>query len=153
MHSWGDFQKIQDAINSLPPAGGEICVLPGEYKENLTIKAGSQNITIKGCGKRSRIVAVTDDPVIHVSESQHIRLESLAIFASEKGIGVLLDGPDLKGNQGGTLRDITLEKLYLEAATRSAIEAHIGFGGDDSWLRHRDERSAFRCAGDFLHRR
>jgi len=32
MHSWGDFQKIQDAINSLPPAGGEICVLPANTK-------------------------------------------------------------------------------------------------------------------------
>jgi hypothetical protein len=128
MHSWGDFDKIQDAINSLPPSGGEICVLPGEYKENLTIKAGSKNITIKGCGKRSRIVVVTDDPVIHITESQNIKIESLAIFASQKGIGVLLEGPDMKGGQGGTLRDITLEKLYIEAARRCAIEAHVGFG-------------------------
>ncbi len=127
MHSWGDFDKIQDAINSLPPSGGEICVLPGEYKENLTIKKGSKDITLKGCGKRSRIVAATDDPVIHVTESQNIKLESLAIFASQKGIGVWLEGPDMKGGQGGTLRDITLERLYVEAATRCAIEAHVGF--------------------------
>lgn len=127
MHSWGDFDKIQDAINSLPASGGEICVLPGEYKEDLTIKAGSKNITIKGCGKRSRIVAATDDPVIHVTESRNIKIESLAILASLKGIGVLLEGPDMKGGQGGTLRDITLEKLYIEAATRCAIEVHVGF--------------------------
>lgn len=133
MHSWGDFDKIQDAINSLPAGGGEICVLPGEYKENLTITAGKKNITIKGCGVRSRIISATaananaSDPVIHVTESQNIRIESLAIFAHQKGVGVLLEGPDMQGPQGGTLRDIALEKLYIEAATRCAIEAHVGF--------------------------
>ncbi len=127
MHSWGDFDKIQDAINSLPAAGGEICVLPGEYKENLLILE-QRNITIKGCGQRSRIIAATDAPAVHINVSQNIKLESLAISAQQKGVGVLIEGPDMLGlKEGSTTRDITLEQLYIEAATRPAIEAHIAF--------------------------
>ncbi len=126
MHSWGDFDKIQDAIDALPGDGGEICVLPGEYRENLRLDEEA-NITIKGCGKRSRIIAVTDDPVLHINFSHDIRIESLAMFATQKGVGVLLEGPDMQGLQSGVTRDITLEKLYIEAATRSAIEAHWAF--------------------------
>jgi Family of unknown function (DUF6519) len=126
MHSWGDFDKIQEAIDNLPSEGGEICVLPGEYKENLLFEERS-NVTIKGCGKRSRIVAVTDDPVVRINFSHNIRLESLALFATQKGVGVQLDGPDMQGLQSGVTRDITLEKLYIEAATRSAIQAYVAF--------------------------
>ena len=126
MHSWGDFDKIQEAIDNLPPGGGEICVLPGIYKENLVL-IEKKDVTIKGCGKRSRLVAVTDQPAIRIAYSQDIRIESLAIFAHQKGVGVSLEGPDMQGLQGGTTRDITLEKLYIEAATRCAIEAHIAF--------------------------
>src|SRR6185369_5429857 len=158
MSSWGDFDNIQDAIDALPVAGGEVCVLPGEYKENVTI-AGRSNITIKGCGKRSRLVAVKDEPAILIKDSQLIKIESLAIFATQKGPGVSLEGEEQKGEEGGNTRDITLEKLYIEAAQRSAIEAMfaivvmirhcdiemsdepsdapgIFFTGDDSWIEH-----------------
>ncbi|HJY28891.1 MAG TPA: right-handed parallel beta-helix repeat-containing protein, partial [Pyrinomonadaceae bacterium] len=158
MSSWGDFDKIQDAIDALPAAGGEVCVLPGEYKENVTI-TGRRNITVKGCGKRSRLVAVKDEPAILIKDSQIIKIESLAIFATQKGPGVSLEGEEMKGEEGGATRDITLEKLYIEAAQRSAIEAMfaidvkirgcdikmsdepsdapgIFFTGDDSWIEH-----------------
>ncbi len=158
MSSWGDFDKIQDAIDALPAAGGEVCVLPGEYKENVTI-TGRRNITVKGCGKRSRLVAVKDEPAILTKDSQLIKIESLAIFATQKGPGVSLEGEEMKGEEGGDTRDITLEKLYIEAAQRSAIEAMfaidvkirgcdikmsdepsdapgIFFTGDDSWIEH-----------------
>jgi len=45
LDSWGDFEKIQDAVDHLPLEGGEICVLPGKYVENVTIDS-RQNITI-----------------------------------------------------------------------------------------------------------
>ena len=129
MDSWGDFEKIADAIAALPAEGGEICVLPGEYEENVFI-GGKRNITIKGCGRRSRIapgLATPNSPIFHVQNSQNIRIESLAITAHPNNVGVLLEGPDLSGPAGGTLRSITLEKLSIKAAERSAIEAHIGF--------------------------
>lgn len=127
MQSWGDFDRIQDAVDNLPAAGGEICVLPGVYEENVVIK-NRKNITLKGCGVRSRVAsAASADPVIHIYESQNIKVESLAIIAHQKGVGVQLEGPDMEGDKGGTLRDITLHNLYIEAATRCAIEASVGF--------------------------
>ena len=126
MSSWGDFDKIQDAINALPKGGGEICVLPGEYKENLTI-VERKNVTIKGCGTRSRLVATKDEPAILIKDSQFIRIESLGIFATQKGAGISLEGPDILGPEGGNTRDINLEKLYIEAAQRCGIEALWAF--------------------------
>jgi Family of unknown function (DUF6519)/Right handed beta helix region len=131
-HSWGDYKTITEALKKLPADGGEICVLPGEYKENIEIK-GKRNITIKGCGARTRIISPQPGgtnpaaPIINIDGSRNIRIESLSITAHKNGQGLLLEGPDMQGQQGGTLRDITLENLSVEAATRCAIEVHIGF--------------------------
>ena len=35
--SHGDFDSIQEAVDSLPERGGKICVLPGEHKANVII--------------------------------------------------------------------------------------------------------------------
>jgi hypothetical protein len=129
VHTWGDFQTISDALAALPAAGGEICVLPGEYKENLLIE-NKRDITIKGCGARSRIIADTTKttaPIIRIRASQNIRIESLSITAYQDGVGLLLEGPDMFGATGGTLRGITLANLSVKAAERCAIEAHVGF--------------------------
>jgi hypothetical protein len=129
MDSWGDFQTIKDAIAALPAEGGEICVLPGRYNENVLIER-KHNITIKGCGGRSRISPGTltpAAPIFRVLESRDIKIESLTITAHHDGPGIMLEGPDILGATGGTLRGITLEKLSITAATRCAIETHTGF--------------------------
>lgn len=129
MSSWGDFDSIKDAIAALPREGGEICVLPGEYQENLLID-GKRNITIKGCGSRSRIVPGVlnpNFPIIHISESRNIKIESFSITAHRDGVGLLLEGLEMRGGEGGSLRGITLEKLSVNAARGCAIEAHAGF--------------------------
>ncbi|HLL70150.1 MAG TPA: DUF6519 domain-containing protein [Pyrinomonadaceae bacterium] len=135
VHSHGDFLTIQEAVDKLPATGGEVCVLPGVYTENVRVERRA-NVTIKGCGVRSRIVAAEPEegdalPAIHVLDSEHVRVESLAIDAHEKGVGVLLEGPtrsELMLNEGKRLplRDITLKGLHLSAATRSGVEAHVG---------------------------
>ncbi len=130
MHSFGDYDSIKKAIEHLPASGGEICLLPGIYKENLKI-AHRSNIKIKGCGRRSRIVADTSDPVIHIKESNNIKIETLAVVAHKDGVGILLEGPVPKSGDDNEekelyLHDITLEKLLVRASTRSGIEAHVG---------------------------
>ncbi|HYO99552.1 MAG TPA: DUF6519 domain-containing protein, partial [Pyrinomonadaceae bacterium] len=135
VHSHGDFLTIQEAIDKLPAAGGEVCVLPGLYTENVRVERRG-HVTIKGCGVRSRIVAAEPKegdalPAIHILDSEHIRIESLAIDAAEKGVGVLLEGPtpdELWSSPGKRLplSEITLKGLHLSAATRSAVEAHVG---------------------------
>lgn len=139
VHGHGDFKSIQTAVDSLPQSGGEICVLPGLYEENVLIK-GRHNIKIKGCGPRSRVrsqrgaVGGTSPslPVFHIDASQHICLEALQIEAHPNDVGVLLTGPDMSAGQGGILqpgllRNITLERLRIFAYIRSAIEMHVGF--------------------------
>lgn len=94
--SHGDFDSIQEAVDHLPAEGGEICVLPGTHYGPVLLK-GRHDVTISGCGWRSRIVGTvaedgTADPAIHVAGGQYIRIRDLAIQAAEGGLGILLDG-------------------------------------------------------------
>lgn len=139
IHSHGDFDRIQDAIDHLPAEGGEVCVLPGIYAENVRI-VGRRNLVLRGCGPRSRIQATglvspetgegDTDPTIFVLESQDIRIESLAVAADETGCGILLEGPPV-GAAGVTddqfLRHVTVREVEVEAGARSAIRAHVGY--------------------------
>jgi hypothetical protein len=43
----GDFTLIQEAVNHLPADGGQICLYPGTYVENVRIE-GRKNVHIKG---------------------------------------------------------------------------------------------------------
>lgn len=135
--SEGDFKSVQAAINALPITGGEICVLPGVYREHVSI-LGAGNIHLHGCGPRSRIVAPTQPneanplPAIHVRDSHGIRIASLAVEAQPLGVGILLDNtgfdeaPLLPGGQIPKLREIGLADLRITAQARSAIEARDG---------------------------
>ncbi|MBV9210283.1 MAG: right-handed parallel beta-helix repeat-containing protein, partial [Acidobacteria bacterium] len=130
MHSFGDFDSVQKAIDHLPAGGGEICLLPGVYEEHIKIEK-KHNIHIKGCGARSVIKFDSQDPVVYINESNNIKLESLAVVAHRDGVGILLEGPLPKSGDDDEekelyLHDITLEKLLVRASTRSAIEAHVG---------------------------
>jgi Family of unknown function (DUF6519) len=138
VQSHGDFTSIQTAIEHLPASGGQICVLPGVYRENIQIHS-KRNITIQGCGDRSRILskpAIEDAPaapVIEILASQTIVIESLAITADDTGIGVLIDTISSNNvptrataNRPRIPHEITLAKLHIEAATQSAIVVHMG---------------------------
>lgn len=132
IESHGDFTSIQAAIDHLPARGGEVCVLPGTYRENVLID-GRAHITVHGCGPRSRVVSLppagefgTAAPVIHVRNAADIRITGLAIEAHETGIGVLLDAglPEERPYyQALRTRDVTLAELWIVAGRRCAIEA------------------------------
>jgi hypothetical protein len=78
--SHGEFTLIQDAVNALPPVGGEICVLRGRYQEHIRL-VNRSNIKIRGCGRDTRIIAQNDTPVIEIVDSQRIEITDLAIEA------------------------------------------------------------------------
>ncbi len=133
INSHGDFTNIQDAIDALPKSGGQICVLPGEYKKNIVIKSPrNRNISIKGCGKRTRIIAEDENAAIHVLGGVNLKIESLSVIANDKGVGILLEGDEIVANDEdreekfGSLRNIKLENLRIIAAAESAIEMHVG---------------------------
>jgi len=132
----GDFNNLQEAVNYLSSRdGGRICVLPGTYKENVTIE-NTRDITICGCSESSKIVSgvsTGEDPVIRVIDSENIRIQSLAIEAHETGPGILLEGSYSDDEEAeaaaGTgepqLKDIALLDLDITAAAHGAIEAHF----------------------------
>ena len=131
--SHGDFKKIQDAINALPKDGGEVCILPGLYVENVVLQPPhNKRVILKGCGKRTVIRfappledATTIDPVIHVLYGQDVTIESLAVEAHPEGKGILLEGEELSVQNPQPekyLKDIMLGGLYVHAAKNNAIK-------------------------------
>jgi len=103
------FSSIQTAINSLPSKGGEVCILPGRYFENVTI-SGMQDVVIRGCGWQTRVAskvlgqaggtapAANPGPaedfsaVFTVIASRHIEFRSFAVEAAPGEVGILIDG-------------------------------------------------------------
>lgn len=80
--SYGMFSSIADALASLPPTGGTVCILPGTYREAVRIE-GRRNITLHGCGPRSRIYAPDKEgeksSAVTITDSTDICVEGLAI--------------------------------------------------------------------------
>jgi len=116
VNTFGDFTSIQTAIDSLPDEGGEICILPGIYYENVNI-VGCSDVVIHGCGWQTRVASASLAPgaggqtaqqaagtassagavnpvtaVISIAASQHIKLRSFVVEAADDEAGVLIDG-------------------------------------------------------------
>jgi hypothetical protein len=118
MQSFGDFDTIQAAINALPDTGGEICVLPGRYPENIVIN-GKQNVNVHGCGNDCIVQAAAGAPVFELTSVQNVRIEGLYLIADNAAQGILVD--DSPASTRIELRDLT-----IDAATFSAIEVQAG---------------------------
>ena len=128
IHSHGDFKKIQDAINALPKTGGEVCILPGQFDENVVLQPPHhRNIVLRGCGPRTVIKAVQNAPAIYVRFGQGITIESLAVEAHEEGIGILLEGEEMTADgrsKDHYLKDIVLCQLSIRAVQNHAIKGY-----------------------------
>jgi hypothetical protein len=161
IHSFGDFNLIQDAVDALPPEGGEICLLPGVFAENVRI-VNKRHIRMHGCGARSRVVGAApargpDPAVILIEDSLDITLEMFAVEATDGSTGIRLAGINADmlpaGGAVPRLRQIALRALRISAADRCAIE---GIGGQfilvhDCGVNMRDVRGfspAVFLAGD-----
>ena len=129
--SFGDVSSIQLAINLLPPSGGEVCVLPGTYEEHVVVE-GRQNVTIHGCGPRSRMVPQpgNGDPLLLIRDSQRITVRTLGL-ASDIGTAVRLEGT--APGQDSDLAHVRLEELEIAGRDRSAV---LGQGGHHIALLH-----------------
>lgn len=106
VNSHGDYTSVQAAINALTN-GGEVCILPGRYFENVFLQ-GQRDVVIRGCGERSRVASAalkpgyqppaqssdstTVDAVISIGSSQHIELRDFVVEAAPGETGILIDG-------------------------------------------------------------
>jgi hypothetical protein len=111
--SFGKYSSIQDAIQALPARGGEVCILPGRYYENVVL-SGLKDIVIHGCGWQTHIYSKVSDPqqapaapggtvpadpksqsgleaVFTVAGCKNIALRSFSVHAAPKEAGILLD--------------------------------------------------------------
>lgn len=147
VESFGEFTSIQDAIDALPDWGGEICILPGRYFENVVIYRRN-DVVIHGCGWQTRVASASLAPnaagtapplfgkqqqasgmaaVFTVINSAHIQFRSFAIEAAESEAGILIDGEDLEiqpqNPQLRILRRMSLSRLRRVVDT--AIEEMV----------------------------
>lgn len=123
-HSFGNFARIQDAVNALPLAGGQICVLPGIYDENIVINQ-RVNIRIHGCGPSSRVRAVQGansppQPAFLISNSTEITIEQLAIESGPRS-----------AVQINNARHVNILRCLIQMRDLSTVWQAIFSRGDD----------------------
>jgi hypothetical protein len=133
--SIGQFTSINAAIGALPSAGGEVCILPGRYFENVLIQ-GRRNVVLRGCGWQTRIASASLKPnaggtadgppaagpasmfaaVITISASEHVKLVSFAVEAARGEVGVLVDGAGVRspGTPANPNETIHLRSVVLD---------------------------------------
>jgi uncharacterized protein DUF6519 len=154
VESFGAFTSIQKAIDSLPAAGGEVCILPGRYFENVFIR-NRKDVVVHGCGWQTRIASASLQPVvlqsprdaaagksgktavaaaaatnafpavITIVECEHIELRSFAVEAATGEVGILLDGTG-KLSEGPPANSPGTKTRSSRLADRAAIFTNLG---------------------------
>lgn len=140
VESFGDFTSIQTAIDRLPADGGEICILPGRYYENVRI-LNRRDVVIHGCGWQTRVASLSlkenNEPVLDqaaiaqtpvnpvgavfsIVASQHIQLRSFVIEAADDEAGILMDGTETSITQ-----DQTAELEIAAVRLRGVIDVTV----------------------------
>src|SRR5690606_12363749 len=116
--SHGEVDDLQRAIDLLPSAGGQICLLPGEHEAAARI-VGRDNVVIQGCGPRSRLIAAPGqtEAVIAVEDSRDVVLRDFAIASSTTVLVEALRPERLQ-----------LVRMVLEARDRGAVIATASDG-------------------------
>jgi predicted RNA-binding protein with TRAM domain len=122
--SWGDVSTIDDAIDRLPASGGEICVGPGVYRENIDL-TGRQNIRIRGCGDRTRWIAADPaKPLLDLRGCTDISVKALRMEGAQLQCIVATAQPGPAGGAEQPCRRLAFEKLSLAAPSGSAVAVH-----------------------------
>lgn len=119
--SRGDFDSIEDAVANLPDDGGEVCLLLGQHQANVTL-VGVRNITIKGCGKQTRVIpreSNREGPIFQVVNSRCITLRDMDLVTLG-GTAVVLEG-----SETGDLKEISISYNRI-LACKQAIQVRGG---------------------------
>lgn len=124
VESFGKYNSIQQAIQSLPVEGGEVCILPGNYYENVVLHK-LKDVVIHGCGWQTHVYSLSLQPgsapgesgsgpaegegaavsglpaVFTIVDCKNIQLCSFSVSAANKEIGILLDRATVPGGVAG----------------------------------------------------
>lgn len=79
----GDVDSLQAAVDALAQVEGpaRICVLPGEHRFQGPVVVRRSHLTVSGCGRTSRLVAVSGG-VLVVDDCHDVRIEDLWLTAT-----------------------------------------------------------------------
>lgn len=119
--TFGDFNSVELALRHLPEAGGEICLLPGIHTTNTVVQA-RRNITIRGCGARTRVLPrpdTVDQPILRVVDSQRVEIEHID-FVTVGGAALWIEG-----TKPGACDDITLSRHRILACTHAVYARQV----------------------------
>ncbi len=124
--SRGDFDSIEEAVAHLPEVGGEVCLLPGQHRAHVTF-VGRRNITIKGCGKQTRVIpreSNLEGPIFQVVDSQCISLREMELVTLG-GTAIVVEG-----SETGALKEINIAHNRILACkqaiqVRQGVDIHI----------------------------
>lgn len=116
--SHGDVSSIQEAVDRLPPEGGEICIHEGDFSENVAIIA-RDNITLTGCGRGTRWTGVTGSgaPLLLLTDCNAIHVRRLTMTAG--AAEAVLAQRSSAGDHGG----LVLEDLTIGISDAAAVAA------------------------------
>ncbi len=133
--SHGDYNLLQDAINSIGQMGGEICLLPGEHRANVIIK-DNNDLVIRGCGSTTKLVNNEGkSPIITIINSTNITIEEIE-FQARAAVAIRLEGTVGQGNSSSShvekikIRDNTIRSTENPKLTKAIIEVINGISVD-----------------------
>jgi hypothetical protein len=123
VNSHGNFTDIQKAIDSLGPAGGEVCLGRGVFVVPSTIRidGSRKNVIVRGMGWATKLIFSPDGQsgsrvLFSIESTSHITLESFfAVAESAQSMVRIAD------SQFCIVRDTALINLGLDAASGTAF--------------------------------
>lgn len=123
----GDFDSLQSAVDSLAEIAGpaRICILPGEHRLPATVVVDRSDLTISGCGRRSRLVA-TEGGAMLLRRVRNVRVEDLWIFSdsTEPTVGAV----ESRGIEVVDCRVVNAGRSGGGASAASGNRSSHGFG-------------------------
>jgi hypothetical protein len=144
VNSFGTYTSIQEAIFNLPPAGGEVCILPGKYYEYVVLN-GSKEVTLRGSGPQTILYPPSARPpgtadqsgntvqptaqsglnaVVTVAGSSHIQLTGFTVEAPAGSACVLLD---TLAADSATQFEMAKQKSVQARAEEAARKAKLSY--------------------------
>lgn len=120
----GDFQSIQEAINSLDDKGGYIQIKEGDFYIDTSIEVSS-NITIEGVGYNSRVINSSSSHIFKNSDAaggnENIKIKNIRC----RGSISLHAAVYLENCENSQIEGIMTEQIYYSSYVKSCSRVHV----------------------------
>lgn len=121
----GDFQSIQEAINSLDDKGGYIQIKEGDFRTTDKILIPS-NVTIEGVGYNTRIIRTTDGHIFENEDTSggnsNINIKNIRFRGTNLGLNAAIHMQEATDCQ---ISGIMTEQLYYSSFIEDSIRVSI----------------------------